>query len=123
MTIGPKDLITMVELLATDMKSDDIALAEKMFADIGLPRANVLSMPFGDGWRYFSVMRMPVERNDCTMMARDGQSLAVVHGTDCNMVRRIRQDILDGTQRPFEYCERRLAGGAFTTVDIPNPVG
>jgi hypothetical protein len=56
------------------------------------------------------------------MMIRDEAVLAVLHGTDCNMVRRVRQDIRSGKQTPFEYCERCLAGGSFTTIEIPNVI-
>lgn len=41
-----------------------------------------------------------------------------LHGSDCNMVRRIAKDIRTQTRSPFEFCSRRLAGGAFETIDL-----
>ena len=109
--------ILMIELRGLPPDSAD--LAEQTFAELGLPESAMLSMPFRDGnWRYFLVVAAPFDVNDCKVLERDDTPVAVLHGTDCNMVRRIHKDMRYGKQTDFQYCTRCLAGGVFETLDI-----
>jgi hypothetical protein len=79
----------------------------------------VLTVPNKDGSaRYFAVLSMPFRHDDCKILTRGDEPVAVLHGTDCRMVRRIRKDLRYGKHSTFQYCARLLAGGAFRTLDV-----
>ena len=110
--------LVMIEL--PDLPAHSIGLARQQFAQLGLPNPRILQAPFSNGHRcrYFAVYTMPTRATDCRFLTVDDEPVAVLHGSDCNMVASIDQDIRYGTQSPFQYCARRQAGGAFPTIDI-----
>jgi hypothetical protein len=109
--------ILMIEL--RDLPPDSTELATQMFADLGLPHSAMVAQPFADGsWRYFLILKTPGRIDDCKIIARDDAAVAVIHGTDCTMVRRIYKDMRYSEQTNFQYCAQCLAGGAFETIDI-----
>lgn len=117
--------ITMVELFIPDHEpSVGPAEAERAFESLGLPATRTIVAPYNNGeekrMRHFSVMTMPRAHNDCLFITRKGSNwTGVLHGSDCNMVRRIHADMISGTQSPFEWCERREAGGSFRLLELP----
>jgi hypothetical protein len=110
--------ITMIEI--DNMPPDDFSLAERHFATLlGLPEGLVLTVPNEDGSaRYFAVLKMPFRHDDCVILTRADEPVAVLHGTDCRMVRRIRKDLRYGKHSTFQYCARLIAGGSFRAVDV-----
>ena len=112
--------IIMVEL--PEMPPDSTELAEQRFRQIGFTdNSAMIAMPFEDGnWSYFAIYTPPFAVNDCKIITLADEPVAVLHGTDCNMVRGIDTDIRTGRQSAFRYCERRLAGGAFVTIAAPS---
>lgn len=94
--------------------------ARSEFDRLGIPDAPVVAQLLDDdtGQRYFAVFTVRAPIKDCRFLVLDGDPVAVVHGTDCAMVRGIAKDMRHGEQSPFKYCPRRLAGGAFKSVDI-----
>lgn len=103
-------------------------------ARLGLPGGPVMAMEFENGQeRHFLIMRGYDWMNDCRPLtygvpdqfpdaSNPEDILAFLHGSDCTMSRWISTElprVRDG-QEPTEfiYCERRMAGGMFDSIDI-----
>ncbi len=110
-------MIVMLELHDPHPDTDS---ARAEFTRIGVPSSPILAQLVDDGagQRYFAVFRVQAPIHDCRFLVLHGDPVAMVHGTDCAMVRGIAKDMRHGEQSPFRYCPRRLAGGAFKSVDI-----
>ena len=109
--------IIIIEL-AAELPADDAATAQRMFGDLGLDPSSMFSQKFDDHWRYFIIYAAPRRITDCKALVVNGDVVAWTHGTDCELSWHIETDMVAGTCTPLTYCQRRLLGGAFKTVDI-----
>ncbi|MGV0788673.1 hypothetical protein ABQF33_17330 [Mycolicibacterium sp. XJ2] len=111
--------MVLVEALPEQQPSGTSAQVSRQLQSYGLADGPMIEMPVADGLsRYFAAYRLPGVTTDCKLIVDGVAPLAFLHGTDCNMVRAIAKDMRTGTQSPFEFCDRRAAGGAFEKIDI-----
>jgi hypothetical protein len=113
--------IVLIEALPEHQPSNTSAMVSFQMQAIGLPEAKIMEVPSVQGLsRYFAAYRFPGVTTDCKIIVNgnDEQPLAFLHGTDCNMVRLISKDMRTGTRSPFQFCERREAGGAFEMIEL-----
>jgi hypothetical protein len=97
----------------------DIDAASAVFDQLRLPESPNIWMELGNGtFRCFKVFRAPEEVNDCRLVADGDELLGAFHGTDCNMVQQIQDDMDRGKPSLLSYCSRRLAGGSFAVIDL-----
>lgn len=115
----PTKGLVLVEALPEHQPSGMSPAVSQQLQTLGLPEAPVMEVPFSPGQsRYFAAHQFPGTTTDCKLVVTDDTPLVFLHGTDCNMVQRVAKDIRTNTRSPFEFCNRRLAGGAFETIDL-----
>ncbi len=114
--------IVLIEALPEHQPSGTATPVSQQLEAIGLPQGWIMEVPFMAGLsRYFAAFRFPGMMTDCKLVVGvHDEPLVFVHGTDCNMVRLIAEDMRTGTQSPFDFCERRQAGGSFEMIPIGN---
>lgn len=111
--------LVLIEALPEYQRSGESAAVSRHLQSLGLPEAPVMEVPVPGGQsRYFAAHKFPGTTDGCRLVVSDDAPLAFLHGSDCNMVQRIDQDLRTKTQSPFEFCSRRLAGGRFETIDL-----
>lgn len=106
--------------LETDFAIPDDGRARAGFEQLGLDGNPSIWMPLNvGGFRCFKLLRLPVSAlPDCKLIVRNDAVVAALHGTDCNMVEQIRNDLGRGSTSELRYCSRRQAGGSFAVIDI-----
>ena len=117
------DAIVIFELAASFEPDKDIARAAAllMFAELDVHPPQLLVQPGADGrLRVFGVMpRASCPVDGCVVVTLPGKPLVVVHGGGCGMTKAITRGLADGSQRPFQWCERRQTGEPLNAI-TPN---
>ena len=94
------------------------------FSAFGFNGGRLLETPVSDtDSKYFMVFEAQKELKGCETIRYedDDQILAWLHGTDCDMSKKLPKDLEDRKKTTTEYCSMKVKGDSLKPMKLPKP--
>ena len=111
----------MVEIPQRERANHQAALDE--FSSFGFNGGRLLESPISDTEsKYFMVYEAQKNLKGCEIISYDDDvPLAWLHGTDCDMSKKIPKDLEDKAKTTTEYCSMKVKGDKLKPMKLPKP--